>query len=60
MTVDVIGLVQKMVGRVQKHRLIEQAPLSLFPAFALFSLPPSPPHFLHLTRRNPLSDLTLV
>ena len=44
MTVDVIGLVQKMVGGVQKHRLIEQAPLSLFPAFALFSLsPPSPP-----------------
>ena len=45
MTVDVIGLVQKMVGGVQKHRLIWQAPLSLFPAFALFSLPPSPPIF---------------
>ena len=58
MTVDVIGLVQKMVGGVQKHRLIWQASLSLFPAFALFSLPPS--HFLHLTRRNPQSDLTLV
>ena len=62
MTVDVIGLVQKMVGGVQKHRLIEQAPLSLFPAFALFSLspPPLPLPFLHLTRRNPQSDLTLV
>ena len=43
MTVDVIGLVQKIVGGVQKHRLTWQAPLSLFPAFALFSLPPPLP-----------------
>ena len=58
MTVDVIGLVQKMVGGVQKHRLTWQAPLSL----SRFSpsAPPSPSQFLHLTRRNPLSDLTLV
>ena len=53
MTVDIIGLVQKMVGGEQKHRLIWQAPLSLFPAFALFSLPPLPLPFFALDTQEP-------
>ena len=46
LTVDVIGLVQKMVGGIQKHRLLLQTLPSLFPSFALYSLP-----FLRLPRR---------
>ena len=45
LTVDIIGLVRKLVGGIQKHRLLQQALPSLFPSFALFSLPlplPSP------------------
>ena len=37
LTADVIGLVEKMVGGIQTHRLLQQALPSLFP-FALFSL----------------------
>ena len=37
LTVDAIGLVQKMVGGIQKHRLLLQTLPSLFPSFALFS-----------------------
>ena len=45
LTVDAIGLVQKMVGGIQKHRLLLQTLPSLFPSFALFSFPPPPqPH----------------
>ena len=39
LTVDVIGLVQKMVGGIQKYRLLYQALPSLFPSLVLFSLP---------------------
>ena len=42
LTVDVIGLVQKMVGGIQKHRLLLQTLPSLFPSLALFSPPPPP------------------
>ena len=46
LTVDIIGLVQKMEGGIQKHLLLKQALPSLFSSFALFSLslppPPSP------------------
>ena len=38
LTVDVIGLVQKMVGEIQRHRLLYQALPSLFPSLVLFSL----------------------
>ena len=45
LTVDVIGFVQKMMGGIQKHRLLLQTLPSLFPSFALFSLTPPPqPH----------------
>ena len=39
LTVDIIGLVRKLVGGIQKHRLLQQALPSLFSSFALFSLP---------------------
>ena len=53
LTVDVIGFVQKMVGEIQKHRLLLQTLPSLFPSFALFSLtpPPLPLLCLRLPRR---------
>ena len=54
LTVDAIGLVQKMVGGIQKHRLLLQTLPSLSPSFALFSLPPPNPiplPFLRLPRR---------
>ena len=38
LTVEVIGLVHKTVGGIQKHRLLWQALPSLSPSFALFSL----------------------
>ena len=50
LTADVIGLVEKMVGGIQTHRLLQQALPSLFP-FALFSLPhtSNPPLFASAT-----------
>ena len=53
LTADVIGLVEKMVGGIQTHRLLQQALPSLFP-FALFSLPhtPTPPLFASATRAS--------
>ena len=50
LTVDIIGLVQKMVDGIQKHRLLKQALPSLFSSFELFSLP-LPPPLLRLPRR---------
>ena len=57
LTVDAIGLVQKMVGEIQKHRLLLQtlpSPFSL-PLFRAFLLPPPPNPiplpFLRLPRR---------
>ena len=47
-TVDIIGLVGKMVGAIQKHRLLLQALPSLFSAYALFSF--SPPLFASATQ----------
>ena len=44
LTVDIIGLVQKMVGGIQKHRLLKQALPSLFSSFTLFSLSPPIPY----------------
>ena len=49
LTVDGIGLVQKMIGGIQKHRFLKQALPSLFPSFTLFSLLPSPPLFAPAT-----------
>ena len=43
LTVDITGLVRKLVGGIQKYRLLWQALPSLFPSFALFSLRPPPP-----------------
>jgi len=48
LTVDIIGLVEKMVGGIQKHQLLWQTLPSLFPSF---TLSPLPPPFLHLPRR---------
>ena len=44
LTVDIIGLVQKMVGGIQKHRLLKQVLPSLFSSFTLFSLSPPTPY----------------
>ena len=51
LTVDIIGLVQKMEGGIQKHLLLKRALPSLFSSFALFSLslPPPPPLFAPAT-----------
>ena len=53
LTVDFIGLVQKMVVGIQKHRLlyIAGAPFP-FPLFRAFSLPPPPPLFALATQAN--------
>ena len=54
MTVDVIGLVQKLVGGVQKHRLTRQAPLFPFPCFRAFLPPPHlPVQFFALDTQEP-------
>ena len=50
LTVEVIGLVQKKMGGIQKHRLLKQALPSLFHTFARFSLPPPPLPFVPATQ----------
>ena len=61
LTADVIGLVEKMVGGIQTHRLLQQALPSLFP-FALFSLPhtPTPPLFASATRASSVHSVQPV
>ena len=61
LTADVIGLVEKMVGGIQTHRLLQQALPSLFP-FALFSLPhtPIPPLFASATRASSVHSVQPV
>ena len=45
-------VVKKMVGGIQKHRLLQQGLPSLFPAFVLFSLPSLPSLFAPATQAN--------
>ena len=49
LTVDIIGLVQKMEGGIQKHLLLKRALPSLFSSFPLFSLSLPPPLFAPAT-----------
>ena len=50
LTVDIIGLVQKMEGGIQKHLLLKRALPSLFSSFPLFSLSLPPPLFAPATQ----------